>query len=98
MTTFFVEVIPQTKGSTRAFTVKGKRFPIVTNDNPKNTVWARRVRREAQSQPGVTLVEVGPVTLEGVCYRNDAQVAYVRAGKFYSDRPGVSITVTEGKS
>lgn len=131
MTTFFVEGIPQTKGSTRTFMVKGKRYPVVTNDNPKNTVWARRVRREAQSQPGVKLVEVGPVTLdlmffvprpkrvkealspsatrpdldkmvrsvgdalEGVCYRNDAQVASVRAGKFYSDRPGVSITVTE---
>src|SRR3990167_1580710 len=40
MISFFAPGIPQTKGSARAFMPKGARFPVVTNDNPKNASWA----------------------------------------------------------
>lgn len=65
MIEFWVDGIPQTKGSTRAFMLKGKRFPIVTNDNPKNKAWARRVTiaaRNAMSIGDFEKIE-GPVKL-----------------------------------
>lgn len=50
MIEFFVQGIPQTKGSARAFLPKkGGRFPVVTNDNPKNKKWARSVNVAAQN-------------------------------------------------
>ena len=42
---------PETKGSTKAFVVKGK--PIITNDNPKTKGWQTLVAWEAQrNRPG----------------------------------------------
>lgn len=65
MIEFWVDGIPQTKGSTRAFLLKGKRFPIVTNDNPKNKAWARRVAIAARNAMSMGAFEKigGPVKL-----------------------------------
>jgi Holliday junction resolvase RusA-like endonuclease len=129
---FWVHGIPQTKGSARAFLPKkGARYPVVTNDNPKNKKWARSVKIAAQNamakqemgmipgavklncvfyvpQPkrvksGLELSTTRPDldkmvrsvgdALEGVCYKNDSQVAGVVATKFYSLKPGLYLTV-----
>jgi Holliday junction resolvase RusA-like endonuclease len=63
MITFRIYGIPQTKGSTKSFMRPGMRFPIVTNDNPKNKGWAQTVSGEAQrNRPPAPLT--GPVCLE----------------------------------
>ena len=63
---FRVYGIPQTKGSTKAFNVKGRRFPVVTNDNTKNARWAATVSGEAQRarvSSGLSAPVVGAVWL-----------------------------------
>lgn len=45
---FNVYGVPQTKGSTKAFMPEGARFPIITNDNPRNKSWAALVSSVAQ--------------------------------------------------
>lgn len=63
---FRVYGLPQTKGSTRAFMPKGARFPIITNDNPKNKAWALVVHvaaRAARDQRGMTEPLSGAVKL-----------------------------------
>ena len=71
MMEFWVDGIPQTKGSARAFMPKkGARFPVVTNDNPKNKKWARSVRIAAQNamaQQAMAMI-TGPVKLYCVFY------------------------------
>lgn len=132
MIEFFVKGIPQTKGSARAFLPKkGGRYPVVTNDNPKNKKWARSVKIAAQNamKRDESGLLVGPIklyctfftpqpkrvksglelsttrpdldkmvrsvgdALEGVCYKQDAQIAGIVATKFYSLKPGVQVTV-----
>lgn len=131
MIDFFVEGIPQTKGSARAIRVKGKAYPVIINANAKNTKWERAVKREAALEMagrGYRLF-YGPISvamtffvkkpkrvkgtavmsttrpdcdkyirsildaLTGICYRDDGEVSHIQAIKFYSDRPGVQITV-----
>ena len=60
--TFRVYGIPQTKGSTKSFMRPGMRFPITTNDNPRNKAWAQTVSGEAQRhRPSMPIA--GPVGL-----------------------------------
>lgn len=62
MIRFRVYGIPQTKGSTRAFFRPGMRYPVITNDNPKNKSWALCVSEEAvKHRPSALLL--GPVRL-----------------------------------
>ena len=71
MIEFFVPGIPQTKGSARAFLPKGKgRYPVVTNDNPKNKKWARGVKIAAQNAMAKQDMKIltGPVKLSCVFY------------------------------
>lgn len=60
---FTVFGVPQTKGSTRAFSIPGRRFPIITNDNPKNKPWAQLVAAEAQRYRLPDMPWKGPISL-----------------------------------
>ena len=59
--TFTVWGIPQPKGSTRAFNIPGRRFPVVTSDNPKLKAWEKSVRTMAQQAQSAYGAIVGPV-------------------------------------
>lgn len=41
---FVVPGVAQTKGSLRAFVPKGRRYPVLTNDNPHAKAWASLIR------------------------------------------------------
>ena len=60
---FSVEGIPQTKGSTRQFIPKGWTRAIITNDNPKNKDWAKKVHTTAAYKFIGETPWVGPVEL-----------------------------------
>lgn len=60
---FQVYGVPQTKGSTRAFCIPGRRFPVTTNDNPKNNPWAQLVAAEAQRFRLPDMPWKGPVSI-----------------------------------
>ncbi len=61
--TFWCPGHPQTKGSTRAFMPRGARFPIVTNDNPREKDWAARLALVAHAAMQGTPPAEGPVSL-----------------------------------
>lgn len=65
--TFFVEGLPQTKGSAKGFVGKskktGKLRAFITNDNPKNKGWARYVASQARLHAR-SVPMVGPVYVE----------------------------------
>ncbi len=63
MIVFRVYGIPQTKGSTKAFHRPGMKFPIITNDNPKNKPWAQTVSAMAQSYRTESCPFEGPIRL-----------------------------------
>ena len=60
--TFRVFGIAQPKGSTKAFMVKGRPFPVVTSDNPKAKGWQQLVGEQAQTVAQAGLF-VGPVAV-----------------------------------
>lgn len=64
---FEVRGVAAPKGSLRAFMVKGRKFPIVTHDNPRTRGWQWLVSDQAQrvSQDGLF---VGPVALAVAFY------------------------------
>jgi crossover junction endodeoxyribonuclease RusA len=51
--TFTVIGHPEPQGSTRAFNVRGKRYPVVTSDNPNLKGWRQLVAYAAQHAAGV---------------------------------------------
>jgi Holliday junction resolvase RusA-like endonuclease len=73
---FFAAGQPQTKGSARAFVVKGR--AVVTNDNKKAAAWQGVVSCAARDA-GVRLLE-GPVAVEAVFLLPRPQGHY-RSGK-----------------
>lgn len=60
---FEVFGVPIPKGSTKAFNVKGKKFPVVTADNEKTKPWAQQITATAMVLKQVPLW-TGPVSLE----------------------------------
>lgn len=64
---FTVLGVPQTKGSTRAFTPKGWTRPILTNDNPKAKAWASLISEAAARALAASRLQpfsVGPIAIE----------------------------------
>jgi Holliday junction resolvase RusA-like endonuclease len=65
--TFTVLGVAQTKGSTKAFTPKGWKRPIITNDNPKAKGWASLIAAGAAAALASAEMQpfaAGPVSLE----------------------------------
>lgn len=60
---FCASGVPRTKGSARALTFPGKKFPIVINDNAKNKTWARHVSHAARVARGAREPLTGAVIL-----------------------------------
>lgn len=67
MISFYVEGLPQTKGSTKGFVGRskktGKLRAFITNDNAKNKPWAEQVAWQAKFH-GPHVPMAGPVYLE----------------------------------
>jgi len=61
--TFVVRGKPEPKGSTRAFNSPGRRFPVVTSDNPKAKGWAATVALVAQQHAPPEPWD-GPINIE----------------------------------
>src|SRR5882672_3592795 len=84
MITFFCPGTPQTKGSSRAFVVKGR--AVVTNDNPKNRAWAERVAIVAaeamisQANSYDKFIWICPVTVLATFYLQRPQGHYGKKG------------------
>lgn len=64
ITIFLRGIIPQPKGSIRAFIPRGWTRPVLTSTNAKNKAWAQAVQIEAKKRAPENGPWTGPVSLQ----------------------------------
>lgn len=89
MISFTVFGIPQTKGSTKAFYRPGMRYPVITNDNPRNKSWAQTVSAMAQQARTAECPYTGPIVLQLVFDLPIPQSLPKRRISFATKRPDI---------
>lgn len=82
--------------------LKAEEGPVIVNltaHMPKPKSWSKKRLKEAEGQPVITKPDVDNIyklysdVLNGIAYRDDAQIFRNLSEKFYSDKPRIEIEI-----